>query len=353
MPLEPFDQQPVPPDPAMPDSGPPLEEKKRTPRQITRARRRRSISRFWRQYRENRLGMVGLVVLAFFILIAIFAPVFAPKSATTETAAAANDQPILVPPGYHCSQILTTDPETGLVTRVEDCTTSPKVFYPLGTDGSGRSVSTLIVWGARISLIVGLVATVMTMLIGAGIGIAAGFYGGRVDSVLSRLTDWFLVIPWIALAIVLASVLGQSLFNIILVIAVTSWAVTARLVRAQALTVVTRPYVERARALGASNWHTITRHVLPNLFPIIFANTILTVALSILAEATLSFLGLGDPLSVSWGTILEQAQGAGATTGGQWWWVMPPGLAITTVVLAFTMCGFAVEEISNPRLRRR
>jgi peptide/nickel transport system permease protein len=171
--------------------------------------------------------------------------------------------------------------------------------------------------------------------------------------VLARLTDWFLVIPWIALAIVLASILGQSLFNIMLVIAITSWAVTARLVRAQTLTVSHRPYVERARALGASDWHIITRHVLPNLFPIIFANTILTVALAILAESVLSFLGLGDPLAVSWGTILEQAQSYGATTGGQWWWILPPGVAITVVVLAFTMCGFAVEAVTNPKLRSR
>jgi len=193
----------------------------------------------------------------------------------------------------------------------------------------------------------------MTMIIGAGIGMVGGYFGGATDAVLARLTDWFLVVPWIALAIVLASVLGQSLGNIILVIAVTSWAVTARLVRAQTLTVTTRAYVERSRALGASHWHVITRRVLPNIFPVIFANTILTVALSILAESLLSFLGLGSPLSVSWGTTLEQAQSFGATTGGQWWWILPPGVAITLVVLAFTMCGFAVEEITNPRLRKR
>lgn len=336
--------------------GPPLEEMQRTPRQITRARRARALSRFWQQYRENRLGVVGLVVLTFVIIVAIFAPMLAPQSATQDSTAARLHQPILAAPGSHCPANMisrVTNPETGRLDTVEKCPPSSKRFYPLGTDIAGRSMFALIVWGARISLIVGLVATIMTMLIGAGIGIAGGFFGGRTDTVLARLTDWFLVIPWVALAIVLASVLGQSLFNIILVIAVTSWAVTARLVRAQALTVVTRPYVERARALGASNWHIITRHVLPNLFPIIFANTILTVALSILAESTLSFLGLGDPLSVSWGTILQGAQEGGATTGGQWWWVLPPGLAITSVVLAFTMCGFAVEEITNPRLRRR
>jgi peptide/nickel transport system permease protein len=124
-------------------------------------------------------------------------------------------------------------------------------------------------------------------------------------------------------------------------------------VRAQALSVKTRPYVERSRALGASNWHLITRHILPNVGPLIFANTILTVAIAILSETTLSFLGLGDPLAVSWGTMLDFAFSAGAATTGQWWWLLPPGLAIVLVVLAFTMCGFALDEILNPKLRER
>jgi peptide/nickel transport system permease protein len=325
-----------------------------SPRSITWARRRLAMKRFWKEYRQSKLGMAGLFVLAVLVLVAVCAPLIVPRAAITEVYAAKNDQPIAAPPGHHCpTRVYVTDPVTGQRTPLDRCPAAQEQFYLLGTDGAGRSVLALLVWGARISLIVGLVATVMTMIIGAAIGIAAGYYGGRIDTALARLTDWFLVIPWIALAIVLASILGQSLFNIILVIAITSWAVTARLVRAQALTVSTRPYVERARALGASDWHIITRHVLPNLFPIIFANTILTVALAILAESLLSFLGLGDPLSVSWGTILEQAQAYGATTGGQWWWILPPGIVITLVVLAFTMCGFAVEEITNPKLRRR
>ena len=161
------------------------------------------------------------------------------------------------------------------------------------------------------------------MAIGALIGIFAGYYGGWLETGLMRITDWFLV-PWLALAIVLASVLGRSLSIIILVIGMTSWPGTA-IVRAQALSVKTRPYVERSRALGASNWHLISRHILPNVGPLIFANTILTVAIAILSETTLSFLGLGDPLAVSWGTILEFAFSSGAATTGKWWWLLPPG----------------------------
>jgi peptide/nickel transport system permease protein len=140
---------------------------------------------------------------------------------------------------------------------------------------------------------------------------------------------------------------------IVMVIGLTSWAATARLVRSQALSVKERPFVERARGLGAGNWQLVRRHVLPNLLPVIFANTILTVALSILSETTLSFLGLGDPLRVSWGAMLELAFEAGASTLGAWWWLAAPGVSIVLVVLAFTMCGYALDEIVNPRLRRR
>jgi peptide/nickel transport system permease protein len=168
-----------------------------------------------------------------------------------------------------------------------------------------------------------------------------------------RITDWGLVIPWLVLAISLASIFGQSLFVIILVIGLTTWPSTARLVRSQTLTVKERPYVERARALGASNWHLITRHVLPNVMPVIMANTVVIVAIAILSETALSFLGLGDPFSVSWGLILEQATKGGAATQGAWWWLGAPGLCIVLVVLAFTMIGFALDQIINPRLRER
>jgi len=332
----------------------PTSSKRPRPRALAMARRRATLRRSWAQFRRNRLGMIGLGVLIFFVLMAVFAPLIAPREQTSEVYAAKNQQPIAAQPGHQCpTGEYVVDPTTGKRSPADTCDPDERQFYPLGTDGAGRSVLALLVWGARVSLIVGIVATLMTMVIGAGIGMVGGYFGGATDAVLARLTDWFLVIPWIALAIVLAAVLGQSLGNIILVIAVTSWAVTARLVRAQTLTVSTRAYVERSRALGAGHWHIITRRVLPNIFPVIFANTILTVALSILAESLLSFLGLGSPLSVSWGTTLAQAQNYGATTGGQWWWILSPGVAITLVVLAFTMVGFAVEEITNPKLRKR
>jgi len=302
----------------------PPPEVPRSPRAIAWTRRRLSARRVWATYRKSRLGMIGLAVLIFFIAVAVFAPLIANKAGLDPTC-----------------------PCTGEPLQ------PPSIQFPFGTDNFGRSVFTLTVWGSRPSLIVGLFATLISVTIGALIGIVAGYFGGKPETALMRLTDWFLVIPWLPLAIVLASILGPSLFVIILVIGITSWPSTARIVRAQALSVKTRPYVERARALGAGHWHLSTRHILPNVGPLIFANTILLVAIAILSETTLSFLGLGDPLSTSWGTTLEQAFGAGAASSGQWWWLVPPGLAIVFVVLAFTLCGFALDEILNPKLRER
>jgi peptide/nickel transport system permease protein len=317
--LEPFADTPVlDPD----DTGPPPPPK--YPRAISGARRKRALKRIWHVYRKNKMGMWGLYILGFFIAVAFFAPLIASKNELDPTCSCTGKA--YSPPSFH---------------------------FPFGTDNYGRSVLTLTIWGSRISLLVGFFATLISMVIGSLIGIVAGYFGRWSESVLMRLTDWFLVIPFLPLAIVLASVLGRSLVIIILVIGVTSWPSTARIIRAQVLSVKTRPYVERSRALGASNWHLITRHILPNVGPLIFANTVLTVAIAILSETTLSFLGLGDPLSISWGTILEFAFGAGAAGGGEWWWLIPPGLAIVFVVLAFTMCGFALDEILNPKLRER
>jgi peptide/nickel transport system permease protein len=305
------------------EPGPPPEIP-RNPRQIAWTRRRASASRIWRTYRKNTLGMIGLAVLILFALVAIFAPLLADREGLKVTCPC-NGVPF----------------------------SPPSLDYPLGTDNFGRSVLTLTIWGSRISLTVGLIATSISMVIGSFIGIVAGYRGGVSETALMRFTDWFLVIPFLPLAIVLASVLDRSLGVIILVIGITSWPSTARIVRAQVLSVKTRPYVERSRALGASGWHLNTRHILPNVGPLIFANTILTVAIAILSESTLAFLGLGDPLSISWGTILDFAFSAGAAYAGQWWWIVPPGLAIVFVVLAFTLCGFALDEILNPKLRER
>jgi peptide/nickel transport system permease protein len=295
----------------------------RSGRAVRRARRVEAFKSSARLFIRNKMGVAGLVILIVFALLAIFADVIVPEASLSVTNA----------PG----------------TPLEP----PSGRFWLGTDELGRSVLDLVIQGSQISLLVGFLATGISMLIGALIGIMAGYFGGWGDVILMRLTDWFLVIPFLPLAIVLAAILGQSLFIIALVIGITTWPGTARVVRAQVLTLKERPYVERARALGAGHRQIISRHILPNVFPLIFANTILVVAVAILTETTLSFLGLGDPFSVSWGSILEAAFSEGAISLGAWWYLVPPGLCIVLVVLGFTMCGYAFDEILDPRLRKR
>jgi peptide/nickel transport system permease protein len=299
-------------------------EELRSPRALVWQRRRATAAAHWAAFRRNRQGMIGLAVLAFFVAVAIVGPMFI-DPASIEPATA--DGPLLAPP-------------------------SPG--YPLGTDNYGRSVMLLMVQGARISLLVGFTAAFGTMLIGSSVGITAGYFGGtRIDSMLSGVTNWFLVLPWIALAIALTAVIGPTLVNVIVVIAITSWASTARVVRSQALSVKERPFIERSRALGAGHLHLITRHVLPNVFPILFANAVLMIALAILSETTLSILGLGPANAISWGRIIDDSFSAGALSAGWWWWLIPPGVAIMFVTLSFTMVGFALDEVLSPRLRTR
>lgn len=332
-----------------------------SPRKIAWMRRSRTFNRNWSIFKTSGIGMFGLAILVIFIAIALTAPFFVSPEDLSKPAAAREGTPITMRPSMlindayieqYVSQ-LGGSPEFQAETAAKLEELKGTWDYPLGTDGYGRNMLLMMIEGSQISLIVGFAATVMTMIIGAGIGISAGYFGGRTDGVLERLTDWFLVIPFIPLTIVLASLLSPSLWNIILVIAVTSWPVTARLVRSQALTVSQRPYVERGRALGAGNWHIMSRHMLPNLFPIIFANTVLTVAITILTESYLSFLGLGPAEAVSWGSLLEEAREVGGMSGGYWWYVFPPGIAISLVVLSFTFVGVAIEEVTNPKLRKR
>ena len=292
-------------------------------RQVTRRRRRLAARRTWDEFRRHRSGLLGLVVLTGFILVALLAPLIADADGLEASRATGG---VLEPPSGE---------------------------FWLGTDERGRSILTLLIWGARISLFVGLLATLISMVIGTLMGLMSGFFEGWPAQVLFRITEWFLVLPFIPLAMVLASVLGRSLLNIVIVIGVTGWAATALLIRSQTLSIKERPYLERAKVLGAGRWHQMTRHILPNVMPMVFANTTLTVALAILAETTLSFLGLGDPTRVSWGSMLESAFSVGAMTTGAWWYIVPPGVCVVLVVLAFTLVGQALEEIFNPRLRRR
>lgn len=286
-------------------------------------RRRAAAGRVWAQFRTDRGGLFGLAVLTVIVLLALLAPLISDRSGLDVTHATGG---ILKPPGDG---------------------------FPLGTDESGRSVLLLLLWGSRISLLVGLAATLLSVGVGTVVGVLMAHFGGWAQAVLMRVTDFFLVLPSLVLAAVLSTVLTPGIGSIIVAIGATAWPTTARLVRSQTLAVESRPYIERSWALGAGHWHVIGKHVLPAVAPLVFANTTLNVANSIITESTLSFLGLGDPNSPSWGSMLHDALQTGGVTARAWWYLLPPGVAIAVVVLAFMMCGRALEAVLNPRLRER
>jgi peptide/nickel transport system permease protein len=265
----------------------------------------------------DRQAVVGAVVLTLFVAIALAAPLVSPYGQTTKVG------PVYAPPSSR---------------------------HWLGLDDGGIDMLTLLIWGARVSLLVGFAASIMAILIGGTVGIVSGYLGGRTDMVLMRITDYFLVIPDVPLMIVAAAIWGQSLVNIVVIIAVIYWTSTARLLRAQVKSVRERVYVKRARALGAGNRRLILKHVLPQVTPLLVANTVLTVATAIFAETYIAFLGLGDPSQVSWGKLIENSLAGGAIFRNAWWAIVPPGVCVTLVILACTMVGQSMEDALNPRL---
>jgi peptide/nickel transport system permease protein len=227
----------------------------------------------------------------------------------------------------------------------------PSWRHPLGLDDGGIDIVTLLMWGARVSLIVGFAATLVSMLIGGTIGVLAGYFGGRTDLVLMRITDYFLVIPDVPLMIVVAAIWGPSLFHIVVVIGILLWTSTARVIRAQVKSVRERVYVKRARSLGAGHLRILFRHVVPQVAPLLIANTVLTIAVAIFDETALAFLGLGDPSRTSLGKMIENAFQRAAISSGAWWAIVPPGALVALIILSCSLIGGALEDALNPRLR--
>jgi len=290
---------------------------------IAWTRRWHALVTAWREFAGDLSGLVGLCVLGTVVLLALLAPVL-------------------------------VDPDLLSVTRATGGVLDPPSGeFWLGTEENGRSVLALTWYGARVSLLVGVSAAVLSVGIGTVVGMLAGHFRGWSSAVLLRVTDFFLVLPSLVLAIVLSTVLARGLSTIVLAIGVTSWPATARLVRAQTLTIEARPYIERAHVLGGGHAHILVRHVLPAVFPLVLANTTLAVGSAIISESTLAFLGLGAPGTISWGAMLKAALDTGAVTAGAWWYLLPPGIAIVVVVLGFTLCGRALESVLNPNLRGR
>jgi peptide/nickel transport system permease protein len=220
-----------------------------------------------------------------------------------------------------------------------------------GTTELGQNVFREFLVGGRISLYVGVTATLIAIVLGAGLGLVSGYYTGWRDTVLMRFTDFFLVLPTLPLIIVLAALFGQSVIITSLVIGLTSWPQTARIIRSQVLSLRERPLIHRIRSLGAKDSRIMFRHILPNVAPLIFANLALVLSGAILAQAALAFLGLGDPVQVSWGTMLHNAFDAGAMSLKAWWYFVPPGLGIVAMTLGFALIGNSMERVLNPRLK--
>lgn len=274
---------------------------------------------------KDKLGLAGMIILGFFLLVAAFSPWIAPHD-PMET-------------------LMRPD---GTMARMDP----PSLAFPFGTDRMGRDILSQVIIGSRVALFVGILSAVMVVFIGTNVGLISGYYGGKIDDLLMRITDIVYGVPFLPFAVILIALLGPGLPNVILAIVLITWRTTARVVRAQVLTLKQRAFIDAARVAGASNLRIIYMHLAPNVLPISFVYAAINMGWAILTEASISFLGYGDPLLISWGKILFNAYVAQAVTVA-WWWVMAPGIAIVLLVLSGFFISRAYEEIINPRLRAR
>jgi peptide/nickel transport system permease protein len=274
------------------------------------------LSVFLRLLFSHKMGLTGFGVISLFVLMAVFS-----------------------------SFLGTVDPaRTG---AVENILQSPTSGFWFGTDDLARDIWSQTIFGSRISLTVGFVAALITVVSGTLVGLVAGFYGKIVEEVLMRIVDFFMMLPELPLMIVLAAVLGPSMWNIILVVSLVSWPTTARVVRSQVLSLKERPFVEASRCIGAGSLRLMFGEILPNVVPLMFAQAVIMITEAIYAEAVLSFLGLGDPTSISWGMMLHFAFESGVMARA-FWWVMPPIFSIVALIVSFSLLGTAISDVLEP-----
>ncbi|ADJ16887.1 ABC transporter permease [Halalkalicoccus jeotgali] len=273
--------------------------------------------------RANRMGQIGVTLLFVFVLMGLFGRYLAPHDPNAINRAA-----------------------DGSALRLME----PSLTHPLGTTNLGRDVASQVLVGARVSLLIGFLAAFVSVFIGVNIGLISGYFGGWVDDGLMRLADIAYGLPFLPFVLVLVFLLGPSLWSIVIVISLILWRSTARVIRSQVLSHKQRPYVESARAIGASDLRIMYRHILPNVLPLAFLYGSFSVAWAVIAEASISFLGFGDPSMTSWGQMLFDAYTAGAVRFA-WWWVVPPGICIMLMVMSVFFIGRALEQLTNPELR--
>jgi peptide/nickel transport system permease protein len=273
-------------------------------------------------FRGDRMGQVGIAILVVFLLVGALAPILAP---------------------YDPDERIRGD--DGRLESLQP----PSLEHPFGTTVLGRDVFSQVIVSARVSLIVGLLASFMAVAIGTNIGLISGFMGGWVDDLLMRLTDLAYGLPFLPFIIVLVVILGPDLYNLIIAIALLEWRQSARVIRSQVLSHKERPYVESARTIGASDLRIMYVHILPNVLPLVFLYAAFAIAFAIIFEASISFLGYGDPLLYSWGKMIFTAY-SNDVIRQAWWWVVPPGAAIMLVVMSVFFLGRTLEKLTNPEL---
>lgn len=287
------------------------------------------VSRFhkgWQIFIQNPLGKTGVIILGVFMIMAV-ASFFVP----------------LIDPMY--------DPMTGIDPDIK-LSTGPSLTHWLGTDNVGRDILAQLLEGAKVAFIVGLSSAFFSIVIGTLIGMIAGYAGGLVDAFLMRIADIIMVLPSLVILLILASLFGQfNIWIIVFIIAVMRWPAVSRVIRSQTLSLKHRPFIEASRVAGASHIRIVLRHIMPNVLPLAFLYMTFRVTSAILVEAALSFLGFGDPSQVSWGMMLQWVWKSGHMFQAPYW-LIPPGLCISLLTLAFYMLGRAMDEVLDPRLRK-
>jgi len=280
----------------------------------------------WNIFIRNPLGKAGLLILAVFMLMAgasflvpLFGPMYDPMTGT--------DPDIIV-------------------------STGPSLRHWLGTDNVGRDLFAQLLEGSKVAFIVGLSSAFISIVIGTAVGMISGYAGGIVDTLLMRVADIIMVLPSLVILLILASIFGQfNIWLIVFIIAILRWPSVSRIIRSQTLSLKTRPFIEASKVAGASGFRIIFRHIMPNVLPLAFLYMTFRVTSAILVEAALSFLGFGDPSQVSWGMMLQWVWKTGHMFQAPYW-LIPPGLCISLLTLAFYILGRAMDEVLDPRLRK-
>jgi len=285
----------------------------------------REILYYFHLIKRDKLSLFGVIILIFFIFIGLIGPYVAPYD-----------------PWYVCKD------SKGLSLFI----TPPDGTHLLGTTAMGRDVFSQLLHGTRTALAVGFTAAFIVVFIGSNFGLLAGYYGGTIDSILMRITDVAYSIPFTPLVIVLISILKPNIWNFMFAISLLMWRAPARVIRSQVLSLSKRPFIKAARVSGASDLRIVFFHIAPNILPLVLLYLATNVAWSITAEAGVSFLGLGDPTMISWGSMLHLCYIKGAMRVA-WWWLWPPGICIILVTVSIYLIGHVFEEIANPRLRVR